>query len=52
MIFAKTPIPNFVHIGPLEAQLFHADGQHTDMRKLIIPFRNFAKAPKMQKKKK
>ena len=27
------------------AELFHADGQ-TDMTKLIVAFRNFAKAPR------
>ena len=27
------------------AELFHADGQ-TEMTKLIVPFRNFANAPK------
>jgi len=32
-------------IRPLEAELFHTDGQ-TDMTKLIVPFRNFANAPK------
>ena len=33
-------------IRPVEAELFHADGQ-TDMSKLIIAFRNYAKAPKI-----
>jgi hypothetical protein len=32
-------------IRPVEAELFHADGQ-TDMTKLIVAFRNFANAPK------
>ena len=32
-------------IRPLGAELLHADGQ-TDMAKLIVVFRNFAKAPK------
>ena len=32
-------------IPPVEAELFHADVQ-TDMRKLIVAFRNFANAPK------
>ena len=30
----------------MEAQLFHADGG-TDMKKLIVAFRNFANAPKI-----
>jgi hypothetical protein len=36
-------------ICPVEAGLFHADGKMgkwTDMTKLIVNFRNFAKAPK------
>jgi len=32
-------------IRPVEAKLFHADGR-TDMIKLIMVFRKFAKAPK------
>jgi hypothetical protein len=32
-------------IRPVEAELFHTDGQ-TDMTKLIVSFRNFARAPK------
>jgi hypothetical protein len=32
-------------IGRLEAELFHADGQ-SDMTEVIVPFRNFANAPK------
>jgi hypothetical protein len=32
-------------IRPAKAELFHADGR-TDMMKLIMVFRNFAKAPK------
>jgi len=32
-------------IRPVGAELFHADGQ-TDMTKLTIAFRNFAKTPK------
>ena len=31
-------------IRPAGAQVYHADGQ-TDMTKLIVAFRNFAKAP-------
>jgi hypothetical protein len=36
-------------IPPLGAELFHADGQtdgQTDMTKLIMAFRKFAKTPK------
>jgi hypothetical protein len=36
-------------IRPVEAELFHADGQRdgqTDMTKLIVAFHNFANAPK------
>jgi hypothetical protein len=36
-------IPNFVKIRPVGAELFHADRQ-TDMTKLTVAFRNFAKA--------
>ena len=36
---------NFMKIRPVGAELFHADRQ-TDMTKLIVAFRNFAKAPK------
>ena len=32
-------------IPPMEAELFHAEGQ-TDMTKLIDAFRNFPNAPK------
>jgi hypothetical protein len=32
-------------IRPVGAELFHADGQ-TDMTKLTVAFRNFAKAPR------
>jgi len=38
----------FIKIRPVGAQLFHAgrtDGQ-TDMKKLIVVFRNFVSAPK------
>jgi hypothetical protein len=36
-------------IRPAEAELLHADGRmdrQTDMTKLTVAFRNFAKAPK------
>ena len=39
----------FMKILPVEAQLFHADRRtdgQTDMMKLIVAFRSFAKAPK------
>jgi len=42
-------------IRPVEAELFNADRQtdgQTDMRKLIIGFRNFANAPKIYQNKK
>jgi hypothetical protein len=46
-IFKKAQISNFIKIRLMEAQLFHADrltdGQ-TDMTKLIVAFRNFAKS--------
>jgi hypothetical protein len=32
-------------IRPVGAEVFHADGQ-TDMTKLVVAFRDFAKAPK------
>jgi len=32
-------------IHPVGATFFHADGQ-TDMKKIMVTFRNFAKAPK------
>jgi hypothetical protein len=40
-------------VCPVGAELFHSDGQtdretdgRTDMTKLVVDFRNFAKAPK------
>jgi hypothetical protein len=42
----NTQTSNFTKIRPVGAELFHADGQ-TDMTKLIVAFRKFAKAPKM-----
>jgi len=53
-IFSKvfrniTPLPNFLKIRPVGAELFHADrrtGRQPVMTKLIVAFRNFAKAPK------
>jgi hypothetical protein len=35
---------DLIKIRPLGAELFHADGR-TDMTKLIVAFRNFAKSP-------
>ena len=43
--FSKnTQISNVLKIGPLRAQSFHLDGQ-TDMKKLIVAFRNFVNSP-------
>ena len=48
--FSKTTkILNLMKIRPLGAELFHADGQtdrQTDMTKLIVAFRNYAKSLK------
>jgi Fe-S-cluster formation regulator IscX/YfhJ len=46
-------MPNFMKIRPMEAELFYAKDtqiddrtdRQTDMPKLIVAFRNFAKAP-------
>jgi len=41
-------ISNFIKIHPVRAELFHADGrmdEGTNIRKLIVAFRNFAYAP-------
>ena len=40
----KNPVSNFMKIRPVGVELFHAEGR-TDMRKLVVAFRNFAKAP-------
>jgi len=40
----NTPIPNFMKIRPVGAQLLHADRQ-TDMTMLIVAFQNSANAP-------
>jgi hypothetical protein len=37
-------IANYMQICPVGDELFRKDGQ-TDMMKLIVSFRNFAKAP-------
>jgi len=47
-ILENIQVSNLMKIRPVEANLFHVDGRtdrHTT--KLIIAFRNFAKAPKM-----
>jgi hypothetical protein len=45
-IFEKKKLSNFIKIRPVEAELFHTDGQ-SDTTKLIPIFRNFASALKM-----
>ena len=42
---SKNTVTYFMNISPVRAELFHEDGQ-TDMRKLCVTFRNFAKEPK------
>ena len=45
-IFSKnTQIPNFMEIRPVEAEMFHA-ARETAMAQLIVPYGNFAEAPK------
>jgi len=45
-IFSKNPqVLIFIKIGPVAAELSRADGQK-DITKLIVTFRNFAKALK------
>ena len=47
--FSKnTRISHFTKIRPVGAELFHADGR-TDITKLVVTFRNFAKSPKLIK---
>jgi hypothetical protein len=41
----NTQIPNVTKIHPVEAELFHADGQ-TDTTKITVDFRSFANVPK------
>jgi len=46
----NTQISNFMKILLMVAELFNVEGQaerRTDMKKLIVVFRNFAWAPKM-----
>jgi hypothetical protein len=46
-IFEKElKISNFIKIRLVGAELFHADEQAKGMTKLIVAFRNFARAPK------
>jgi len=47
--FSKNIMSNFMKIRPVGADLFHMDGRkdrRTYMKKLTVPFRNFANAPK------
>jgi hypothetical protein len=47
--FSKDPqISNVIKIRPVEAELFHAEGQTDRDDELIVAFLNFAKAPKNQ----
>jgi hypothetical protein len=52
----NTSILNFVKIGPVRAELSHADRRRdqkdgrTDRTRLIVAFRNFAKAPENKRK--
>ena len=43
--FKNFQISNFLNVRPVGAELFHAD-RETDMAKLIVAFRIFAKVPK------
>jgi hypothetical protein len=47
--FQKILISNFMTIWPVGAELLHV-GRQTDMTKLIVTFRNFANAPKEDRK--
>ena len=56
MEFSGHIFENLIKIRLVEAELFHADGRtdaptdrQADMTKLIVAFRNFAKAPKNNK---
>ena len=40
----KSQISDVMKIRPVGAELFHGD-RRTDMKKLIVAFRNFANAP-------
>jgi len=45
-VFRKNYIPKFMKIRLVGAELFHTDGR-TDLAKLVVDFRNFAKVPKI-----
>jgi hypothetical protein len=49
-ISKQSQLSDFINIRPVEAELFHSDGQTdrqaADITKLTIAFRNFANAPK------
>ena len=51
-ILKNTQRSNFMQLCPVGAELFNGDGQmdgqtgQTEMTKIIVAFRNFAKAPK------
>ena len=48
--FSKTAqMSSFIKIRLMGAELFNADGQ-TDLTKLIVAFRNFANAPKNERR--
>ena len=42
----NTQISNFMEIRPVGTESFHADRRTDRLPKLIVAFRNFAKAPK------
>jgi hypothetical protein len=42
----KIQIPNFMKIHPMGAELFYVDDGRTDMAKLTVACRSFAKASK------
>jgi hypothetical protein len=44
----KAQISSLIKIRPEGAELFHENGR-TDVTKLTVAFRNFAKAPKSEK---
>jgi len=51
----NTQISNFIKIRPLGAAFFHANGRtdgrtdrQTEMTNMIVDFRNFANAPKIE----
>ena len=45
MVICGLPGPNVMKIFPVGAEEFHADWR-TDMTQIIVPFRDFARAPK------